>query len=98
MYKIGVIYSVSKIPGLDSVLEETTEHYRIKIFHDNRATYFFLESVLTNHLFISPMFLYLYAKFVIIFPLIVCNVFSYFSFLPLTLLLLSYKNVLPKVC
>ena len=96
MYKIGVIYFVSKIPGLDSVLEIL--HYRIKIFHDNRATYFFLESMLTNYLFISPMFLYLYAKFVIIFPLIICNVFSYFSFLLLTLLLFPFKNVLPKVC
>lgn len=90
MYKIGVIYSFSKIPGLDSLLEDIL-YYRIKIFHDNRATYFFLESVLTNYnLFISPTFLYLYAKFVIIFPLIVCNVFSYFSFL-LTLFLLPFK-------
>lgn len=42
MYKIGVIYSVSKIPGLDSLLEEILYTTELKYFMTIELPIFFL--------------------------------------------------------
>lgn len=64
--RLELLVPATKISGSGFFFWGKILNWRLKIFHDYFATwmfYFFLESILANcNLFISPSFLYLYAK------------------------------------